>query len=75
MFDEMFGIEFTYKNNDKEWFDPLSEYDFKENNEYFIIEYFSYDVKIKKDDILTYRKYQLCNKCGSEIGTCCCNEI
>ena len=41
MFDKMFGIEFTYKNNDKEWFDPLSEHDFKEDEEYFIIEYFS----------------------------------
>ena len=75
MFDEMFGIEFTYKNNDKEWFDPLTKYDFKENDEYFIIKYLSYEIKIKKDDILSYRKYELCNKCWFEIGTCSCNEI
>jgi len=70
------GIEFTMKNGEKESFDPVDfERDFKENDLDYQFEISNgHSYSIVKEDVASFRKYDLCPSCGYETGTDGCSN-
>jgi hypothetical protein len=71
----MVGIEFTLIGGAKEWYDPIKpETDFSETDEHYILD-LAYLYKIPKDTVESYRFYDLCVICGSEVKENSCTEF
>jgi len=68
-----FGIEFTYKDGSKDWYDPVTEDDIEDTDTEIIL-HLIYDYSIPKANIASQRRYELCPECRSESGTCCCDK-
>jgi len=69
----MIGIEFTYKNGDKESYDPINyPDDFEETETYYILN-MAYKYEILKDCVESMRHYNLCENCEFEIKYCRCD--
>ena len=62
----MIGIEFTFNDGTKDWYDPINyPDDFEETeNEYLL--HMSYLYKIDKLKVVKIRHYNLCEICGRE---------
>jgi hypothetical protein len=72
----MIGIEFTYAGGKKDWYDPIDEDEFESNqtDSTYEVDVHYHRYTIQKSDVVHVRKYQLCEECGYEIGTCNCED-
>lgn len=65
------GIAFEYKDGTKDWYDPVDENEFDNNQtetEYHI-DNGCYKYVVSKSNVVSMRKYKLCAGCGYEIDT------
>lgn len=63
----MNGIEFTYKDGSKESYDPIDmSVDFNQNQKEYILN-MANEYIINKNDVQSYRIYDLCELCGHEL--------
>lgn len=64
----MIGIEFTMKNGERDYYDPIDfPEDFKETETHYVLHNGSYEYEIAKSEVESIRYYELCPICGSEI--------
>ena len=71
----MIGIEFTYNNGVRDWYDPVdSDKGFIELGDEYIVEVNANTYKIAKVNVKNIRKYELCSKCGYELSATRCNH-
>lgn len=64
----MIGIEFTFHNGVRDWYDPVDiDSGFKETNDKYIITVGPHDYELKKRLVKTIRYYELCPQCGREL--------
>lgn len=60
-----YGIQFTYKNGEIEYYDPIQDFKTTDLNYEFWIG--GHDYQIPIDNILELREYPLCEECGYEL--------
>jgi hypothetical protein len=64
----MKGLEITYKNGFKDWYDPIDpDKDIEETEELVYITVVTHVYPIIKESILSTRNYDLCELCGYEM--------
>lgn len=71
----MKGVEFTFKNGEKENYEPIDEDQILESEtEYnYRIEVGGYEYSILKENIESISYYDCCDSCGHELpGHCVC---
>lgn len=66
------GIEFTLKDGTKDYYDPIV--DFTENETEYSLYVMGSEYTLSKDDVVSYRFFDCCDKCGYELPNYCqCN--
>ena len=65
----MIGIEFTFHNGIRDWYDPVDiDSGFKETKDKYIITVGAHEYEVKKSLVKSIRHYELCSKCGYEMS-------
>lgn len=65
----MIGIEFTFHNGVRDWYDPVDlDSGFKETDDKYIVTVGPHDYQIPKLIVKSIRHYELCEKCGHELS-------
>ena len=63
----MIGIEFTFKDGKKDWYDPIDyPSDFEETDTHYVLK-MAYTYEIEKATVESIRHYELCKVCGHEL--------
>jgi hypothetical protein len=69
------GIEITYRNGKKDWFDPVEIPDgVTEENGNYLIDNSFHVYKVLMSDVKSIRYYDLCEICGHEMFTGICHN-
>ena len=73
----MIGIELTYTDGEKDWYDPVKEIEFEsmQTDSEYIIDNGFHIYKVPKSKVTNVRKYDLCSTCQYEVGTCQHTEV
>lgn len=66
------GLEFTFKNNEVEYFDPVT--DFIENHKEYSFYVGGHEYVINKEEVSDIREYDCCQECGYELYTDGCRN-
>ena len=71
----MIGIEFTYNNGVRDWYDPVNlDKDWYESADEYIVQVGANTYRIQKKYVKSIRHYDLCNNCGWEIKDSECSH-
>lgn len=69
----MFGVQINYKNGEKDWIDPVfNEPVIKEG--LLIVENALYSYEYEMENIESWDKYDLCNKCEYDVRSYDCTD-
>ena len=65
----MIGIEFTFHNGVRDWYDPVDlDSGLKETKDKYIVTVGANEYEVPKVLVKSIRHYELCSQCGYELS-------